>query len=607
MRKYRTIGIVLLLCLVISTVLAPVVFAQTAPTGDTGQGCFLGWCGLWNLFSQLAAYAANLFLEAASWLVAIAGSLLNVSIVLTLHIRDFVNSTPAIYNIWTTIRDITGLFFIFFLLFAAFNMILSRENNYGKLVVNIVIAGILVNFSFFLTSAAIDASNIVSQALYNAMLPTAPHISIVGSDASGNGATSLTQIAAASTGYNTSTQTVSGNTVGISNIFMQNLRIQSLYDAKGNSLGTNIKDPLKILLIGIVGVIIMITTAISFVLAAAAFIVRLVVLLFLLAFSPLWFAATVIPQLKPYTKMFTDQLKNMLLFMPVYLLLMYAALRVLNESNIIGSGWTSNFTGAGTGGQWAFGYIVLAINFAMVIVMLNLPLVVSMSMGGKAVKFINTKAFGAQGIWGKVSSWTGRNTAGKLAYMAENSQLMGKFAKSSPFGARVVSNGLSSVSSTTFGGGKKSGYVDVRKARIEQYKKIAGKAEKSIVDEDIENNPELSSLRKNIRASTNLLNNPMLSVSARALATQKRDQYQARVEEIMKSYKNEKNRKNVVAKAWEQKGGKFNKDVAKAIRGKSKTEELWEAALKEAKEQESSDSEKVAEKKPEGESKDKTK
>ncbi|MFA6601464.1 MAG: hypothetical protein WCT02_01195 [Candidatus Paceibacterota bacterium] len=399
----------------------------------------------------------NALMSVAALLVTIAGALLNVSITLTLHIKEFVNATPAIYTIWQTIRDMTGLFFIFFLLYAAFQMILG-SGNYGDLLVKIVTAGVLINFSFFIVSLEIDASNIVSQAIYNAMLPNAPAVSISTNTVANNG---LASLVSATTGLE------NGNAVqGLSNIFMNSLKIQTVYNNQGNAAGSITSDPFKIILIGVIGVVIMVTAAGSFVLAAAAFIARLVILLFMLAFSPILFAAEVIPQLKQKAGTLHDTLWSQLLFMPVYLLLLYAALRILNESSIFGALATINTSSSVK--DWAFGYVVIMVNFAMVIIMLNLPLVVGLGMGGWATKFMSgkMKSWGAENIWKNVGSQAGSRTLGRTAAAINDSRIMRSLTASSPAIGRLASSTVGKVSSSGFGV-KKGSYNDRLKAKKE--------------------------------------------------------------------------------------------------------------------------------------------
>jgi len=378
--------------------------ASEVPTTDTKTNNVTLWgLNITDAVNSLLANIVNDVLSTTAFLVSIAASLLSVSIVITLHIKDFVSATPAIFTVWKTIRDITGLFFIFFLLYAAIKMIIGREENLGTLIKNIVIAAILVNFSFFIVSVGIDASNVVSQAIYNSMIPnaaTAPPITNI---------TTLSSLAGSVTGLaagNTSTP----SNPQISNIFLNSLKIQTLYNSSGNSVGTAVGSPFKIILIGVVGILIMITTALSFALAAAAFIARLVILLGILAFSPLIFLGEVIPQIRDRGGKIKDIFISQLIFMPIYLLLMYVALSILNNSNLMGA---AGATGVGlpNGTNWAFGYVVLAINFVIVIFMLNMPLVIGLSMGGMATGWMSKamNKVNAANIWKKFggASYTG--------------------------------------------------------------------------------------------------------------------------------------------------------------------------------------------------------
>ncbi len=178
-----------------------------------------------GVLDSMIAGIMNTVLWVMHWFVVFAGAMLNVSINLTLHIKDFVNATQGVYLVWQTIRDISGLFIIFMLLYASFRLILSKEEggggigSVGNMIKNIVIAGILINFSFFIVSLLIDASNIVSLAIYNGIVgapttQTAPVTNI--SD----------QVNAVVTG--------TSNSVGLGDIFMSKLELQKAY-APGQS------------------------------------------------------------------------------------------------------------------------------------------------------------------------------------------------------------------------------------------------------------------------------------------------------------------------------------------------------------------------------------
>jgi uncharacterized protein YdbL (DUF1318 family) len=65
---------------------------------------------------------------------------------------------------------------------------------------------------------------------------------------------------------------------------------------------------------------------------------------------------------------------------------------------------------------------------------------------------------------------------GKVAYSAGNSSFARSLNRLDPRVGRVVSGGLSKVSSAGFGGGKNAGFNQVRKTKLEDYKKLADKS-----------------------------------------------------------------------------------------------------------------------------------
>jgi len=355
----------------------------------------LGFEGLSVIIAQVLANVLNTFQMIAAWILAMAGFLLNYSINLTLQMKTFLEQTPAIYTTWKALRDISGLFIIFFLLYAAIKLILSiQDAKFGSLIKNIVVAGVLINFSFFFASLGIDVSNIVSIQLYNAIAP----------------ANTLNVGNLSPTGV---TERIGDG--GLSDVFMKSLKIPALYDTNAKltpagqvaAAGGAWTAPIKIILMGSASIIIMLAAALSFAAAAFAFIIRFVVLIFLLAFSPIWFASHIVPEIGDYAKKWTNAYKGMLIFMPAYLLLMYLALNVLTTSPFLGGTDIANAAASvGTGSTvWYSSILTLSINAVIVMILLNFPLVAAISIGGGTVKFANATVQGA-------SRWVRNNTVG---------------------------------------------------------------------------------------------------------------------------------------------------------------------------------------------------
>lgn len=75
---------------------------------------------------------------------------------------------------WGIVRDLTNILFIFALLYIAFNFILNKESNAKKLLINVVLVGLAINFSLFMTRVIIDAGNVLANVLYNQITVTSP-------------------------------------------------------------------------------------------------------------------------------------------------------------------------------------------------------------------------------------------------------------------------------------------------------------------------------------------------------------------------------------------------------------------------------------------------
>jgi hypothetical protein len=363
-----------------------------------------------------------------------------------------------VYLVWTTIRDISGLFIIFMLLYASFMMILDMQSkatgSVANLIKNIVIAGILINFSFFIVSVLIDASNIVSLALYKGIVGAPP-------------ASQSLNIGAMTQGF------VDGSDVNLGNVFLNHLAPQAFYNIKLGDPQSSTPDFLKTIVQGIVGTVVMFTVSMSFLLASAAFVVRLVLLIILLAFSPVWFAAMIFPALKEKADHFTSTLKAQLIFMPVYLLLLYGSIEILTKSTIfVASGYQPSVGSGATG--WLMGYVTLAVNDFFVIFLLNIPLVTAFSFASKGLGADWMKGaankFGAENIWKNFGSQAGSRTLGRAAYWADTKATPWLASKSSIAGT-LSSKAFSGISGAGFGV-KKGGYEDRLKAKKEAQEKL---------------------------------------------------------------------------------------------------------------------------------------
>lgn len=202
----------------------------------------------------------------------------------------------SVYDMWKFVRDFFNLFFILVLLYTAFSIIFQVAKDYKKTLLNLVIMALLVNFSFPISRFIIDVANVPMYFFTNQMLtdPTKPGESF--------------------------------NTV---------LRASKLKDILippergADSEVVNL----------IVGIVFMFLFAVTLLVLAVMFVIRLIALLILVIFSSVGFAATIIPGMSKYGSQWWDALLRYAFFGPAAMLLLLIATRFLadigDENNVV--------------------------------------------------------------------------------------------------------------------------------------------------------------------------------------------------------------------------------------------------------------------------------
>lgn len=311
-----------------------------------------------------------------SWILFLAGLILDASLYYTIHLSELMQKVPVVDIGWKIFRDLANIFFIFLLIWIAISTILGFQSGKTKeLLVHLIIIALLMNFSLFITKTVIDGSNIVAIHFYNLIVPQSEF-----------------------TAGSLSTYAPPGS---FSGAFMEGLKIQTLYEAPkgiGDTLagrvsgavvgglvagpggaliglfstGGNVLNMAKIILMGVFGSALMLVVAYVFFVAAILFIIRIVVLMFVMILSPLAFLAYIIPATEKYTEQWREALIKQSLFAPIYLALAFVVVKTIQSEafqNMMtvtsGGGMLERFGSAGSGGFMpAIGIII---NFILLI------------------------------------------------------------------------------------------------------------------------------------------------------------------------------------------------------------------------------------------------
>ncbi|MCB9810749.1 MAG: hypothetical protein H6779_02880 [Candidatus Nomurabacteria bacterium] len=234
------------------------------------------------------------------FLVWMAGKLLDTAITtFVIGFGDlFINTGLgfAVDNLWQTVRDIFNLTFIFGLVYIGFKMILNvGDSSAKKMLVHIILAALLVNFSLFITKFIVDFSNIAA-------------MQVAGAFSNGAGE------------YEAAGKFV--ERLGLTSIFDGDLTAFS--SSNGNGY-TYIFGTLFLFMV----------TAFAFFAGAILLIIRFVVLNLYMILSPIMFLGWVFPNLQRYSTEYWQNFLARAFYAPAYILMLYFAYVVFNEFSVL--------------------------------------------------------------------------------------------------------------------------------------------------------------------------------------------------------------------------------------------------------------------------------
>lgn len=341
-----------------------------------------------GIFAKTMTFIMGLFAS----LLGIAMVTLNYAVYYTvIKMGDYVHNLAAIGVTWRILRDIANIMFIFGFIGAGIATILNVDQ-YGwktKMLPMLLVGAIFLNFSLFITEAMIDGTNLFATQFY-------------------------TQI---NNGQQPTADTLGKH--GISDKIMQQLGLQTLYDAR---LRSDILTAKNSIYIAFMGIILFIVTA--FVMFSLAFILfaRFVALIFFIILCPVAFMGLAIPQMQYRANQWWKNFLEQIITAPVLMLLLYVALAVITDESFLSFGTQPDWKGIVSDTSGSMNLAGLAGAILSFIVAIGLLLVVvikakSMSafgagMATKAASRLSGATLMAAGL-AKGSRYVGRNTFGR--------------------------------------------------------------------------------------------------------------------------------------------------------------------------------------------------
>lgn len=390
-------------------------------------------CGFRSGITGCFAVLVNIIFSITGWFVGAAGLVLNYAVLETVvNMGENVRSIGTIEDGWSIFRDIANIVIIFLLLAIGIATILQVES-YGikKILPLLIIVALLINFSLLFTRLIIDTGNLFATQFYNQLETCTPE--------------------------DHSTNTADG-CASFSERITNSLKLTTLYDvdklgeftAPGASFagaGTDAQslDAVDIILVGLMGILLFVVVFFIFFAAALLLIIRFVVLIFLMILAPLAFVFFLMPKTKAYATKWWDKLINYTLFAPMFFLLVFVALSVIEspgfQSAMQVKGGELSGTSLTQAAAGDVGSFIIFLNFMIVTVFMFLALYLSKELsiagGQTAVKlagrgigdtylggagFIGRRVFGGASLRlrenERVQRFLGRSRVGRGASQA---------------------------------------------------------------------------------------------------------------------------------------------------------------------------------------------
>lgn len=427
-------------------------YVQPKP-GDVQKNTSFGCVGVGiDFFSQqcLSKLFYTVILSPVSLFMGACGLIFDLAIQYSvIKMSELINSGTVLLA-WQTVRDFSNLLFIGVLLYAAVDTILGGGNA-KKIIISVITAALLINFSLFFTKLLVDASNIVSLQFYNAA----------------SGGTPLSwQIANLTS---TVTAYKPPNDVSFALSLIDGTPIGNALNLIGVKTGNGGGD-LQILANILVSALLMIITSFVFLAGAILFIIRFFSIYVLLATSPLAFIGGTLPKLKSMVgDMWWKSLWNELLFAPAFMAMMWLSIKVLQQMANMATGSSSVLQDPNK-----------LLNFVIVITFMLGSMIVAKKLGATGADFAQNIAGGATI---GAAAFIGRNTIGKAASKFAESERFKNFAAKNPLLGEAGKRGLDRISSSTFDVRKplKVLGADIGSTKSKGYEKDKDKRDKDLV------------------------------------------------------------------------------------------------------------------------------
>jgi hypothetical protein len=419
------------------------------------------------VFLTLVQQVGNILLSQVAQILRLSGSFFNLSIIVfVVHMKTIIDQIGSIYTIWKTIRDLANMFFIFILLYIAISTIISANiASSKKMLINVVLVALFINFSFFATGFLVDLSNMIATQFYNgfASCKNTPTASLV-----------------------------DANDGCMSYKIVQSLKLQTIYTSPKSSTTQDLLSGAaflaspqlsaqsavgKFLIAVIFGSVLMLILSILFIASTILIFWRFIELIIVLMFSPLAFAMMVIPGTSEYFGVWKKKLLKQVIFAPVYFMFLWVSIQIITSGDlatVLRIDTDASFLGMFDPANSAKTFGLIA-NYLVAIFLLGYSMKLANELGATGAK-------AATNLTNNIKGYVAKHTVGRAAGYVDKAWMKntGIMGGTGAIGSRLRHYTLEPITKSKFGG--EESFAEYQKGEKERIKSNKEQGRKNTVD-----------------------------------------------------------------------------------------------------------------------------
>ncbi len=144
---------------------------KTSDAAIAGLNCSIGVLKNTDLSGCFPIGVYYLVYKPSSWVLILAAKVFDFTLFLSIN-KQYVDQ-PFVNSAWEIMRDVSNMAFIFILLYTGISTMLGAKE-WKRVVIQVIIIALLVNFSLFFTKVVIDAGNVLAVGIYSSFGPAEP-------------------------------------------------------------------------------------------------------------------------------------------------------------------------------------------------------------------------------------------------------------------------------------------------------------------------------------------------------------------------------------------------------------------------------------------------